>query len=118
MKTPEAITGAHGQATVEAVAGLALFLVAGVVAFQMMAVGHSASLADAAAQAAAVAVVNGRPAERAARRSLPSWAAGRIEFTRVGGSVRVTLGPPSVIGPVSDLLRVASTVRVHPGRTP
>lgn len=118
MRAFEPIRESRGQATVEAVAGMALFLAAGLIAFQLMAVGHSASLADAAAQAAAVAVVNGRSADRAARRSLPPWAAGRVEVVRAGGSIRVTLGSPSVIGPVSDLLQVVSTARVDPGRAP
>lgn len=118
MSAAHGTAGSRGQATVEAVAGLALSLAAGAIAFQMLAVGHAASLADGAAQAAAVATVNGRSADRAARRSLPAWAAGRVEVVRTGGLIRVTLRPPAVIGPVSGLLRVGSTVRVHPGRVP
>jgi hypothetical protein len=83
--------GCRGQATVEAVAGFALFLFTGVICFQMLSTGHAASLVDGAAQAAAVAA---------------------------GGVMRVTVEPPSVIGPIARLLRVSSSVRVHTGRAP
>lgn len=110
--------GCRGQATVEAVAGFALFLFTGVICFQMLSTGHAASLVDGAAQAAAVAAVNGRSADAAARRSLPGWAAERAHVIRAGGAIRVTVEPPSVIGPIARLLRVSSSVRVHTGRAP
>lgn len=111
-------SGSSGQATVEALAGVALFLLTAAICFQLLAAGHTASLVDGAAQAAAVAKINGRSAATAARRSLPGWAAGRAEVLASGGTIRVTVRPPSVIGPVSRLLRISSTVRIHPGRVP
>lgn len=105
----------RGQATVEAVAGVALFLMVGAVCLQLLAAGHTASLVDGAAEAAAVATVNGRSADRAARRALPGWAAERAEVLRAGGTIRVILRPPTVIGPMAGLARISSTVRVHSG---
>ena len=107
--------GVRGQATVEALAGVALFLLTGAVCLQMLATGHAFSLVDGAAEAAAVAAVNGRSPAKAARRSLPGWAAARAEVARAGGLIRVTVRPPSVIGPLAGLLKVSSTVRVHSG---
>lgn len=108
----------RGQATVEALAGIALFLLTGAICFQLLATGHAASLADGAAQAAAVAALNGRSADRAARRSLPGWAASRAEVVKAGEFIRVTVRPPSVAGPLAGLLRVSSNVRVSSGRAP
>ena len=110
------LTGSDGQAAVEAVAGMAILFLVGAICLQLLAAGHVVSLADGAAQAAAVAAVNGGSAERAARRSLPGWAAERAEIERSGGAVRVSIEPPSVIGPVASLIRVSSAARVHAGR--
>ena len=111
-------SGNRGQATVEALAGVAFLLLTGALSFQILATGHTASLVDGSAQAAAVAAVNGRSAERAVRRSLPDWAAARADVVRTGGTIQVTIRPPSVIGPVARLLQISSTVRVHPGAMP
>ena len=108
----------RGQAAIESVAAVAIFILIGALSLQILATGHTASLADGAAEAAAVAVVNGRSAERAARRSLPGWAAERAAVVRIGGAVRVGIDSPSVIGPLARLLRVTSSARVDPGRTP
>lgn len=115
MKAGGMTGDSRGQATVEAVAGVAFFLLVGAFCLQMLAFGHAVSLADGAAEAAAVAAVNGRPAGRAARRSLPDWAADRAEVIRAGGLIRVRIRPPALIGPMDGFLRADSTVRVHPG---
>ena len=116
VKSP--LRNASGQATIEALAGVTAMVVTGMIGLQMLAVGHAASLADGAAQAAAIAAVNGRSADRAARRAMPDWAAGRAEVIRTGGSIRVWIDTPSLIGPVARMLRVSSTAHVQTGGSP
>ena len=66
-----------GQASVEAVAGIAVLLLAAAVCFQLLAAGYTATLADGAAEAGAVAVVQGEPVDAAVRKALPGWARSR-----------------------------------------
>ncbi|MBU3691307.1 MAG: hypothetical protein FGM38_04595 [Solirubrobacterales bacterium] len=102
-----------GQATVEAVAGVAVLLFAGLVAFQLLLVGHAHQLAEGAAQAGAVAVVRGEPASAAVEDALPEWASRRYSLGRLPGAVRVSVRPPSPVGRISRLLEVSSTAWVR-----
>jgi hypothetical protein len=81
----------EGQATVELVAALPALLLAGYVAFQLLAAGYALTLADGAAEAGALALASGRPASKAARDALPGWAADEVEVSVRGG--RVTGSP-------------------------
>lgn len=102
-----------GQATVEAVAGVAVLLFAGLVAFQLLLVGHAHQLAEGAAQAGAIAVVRGESASKAVDDALPHWARARHSLNRLPGSVRVSVRPPSPVGRISRLLEVSSTAWVR-----
>jgi len=104
----------RGQASVELVAAVPALLVAAAVALQVLAAGYSLTLADGAAEAAAMAVAAGRAPGPAARAALPGWAADRIAVTRDGGSVSVTLRPPSPIGALAEALAVTSAAWVRP----
>src|SRR5207247_5612121 len=59
--------GSRGQATLELVAGGAAVLLFGLIGLQLVAVGSGAVMADHAAEAAALALANGREPEAAAR---------------------------------------------------
>lgn len=97
-----------GQATVEAVAGIAGLMLAGLLCFQLLATGYTATIADGAAAAGAVALIRGEPVEPAVRKALPGWARDRVSVSRTGMMVRVRLRPPSPFGSVSDRLTVSA----------
>jgi len=104
-----------GQATVEAVAGIAALMLAGLLCFQLLAAGYTATIADGAAEAGAIALIQGRPVEPAVRRALPGWARNRVSVSRVGMMVRVRLRPPSLFESMSDKLAVSSEAGGKPG---
>jgi hypothetical protein len=101
--------GRAGQASVELVAGLPALLLAGLVCFQLLAVGYCLTLADGAAEAGALALAAGRPPEPAARAALPGWARGRVGVEVRGGRVAVRLNPPAVVPPLAEALSVDSS---------
>ena len=87
-----------GQAAVELVAVVPFVLIAGLVAWQLVLVGHVAWDAAGAARAGARAALVGRDAGRAARSALP---ASLRSSTRVagsaGGGVRVSVPIPLIV---------------------
>lgn len=106
--------GREGQATVEAVAAAALLVVVGALALQLLAAGCALTLVDGAAEAGALALAAGRPAEEAARGALPGWAAGRAEVEVRGGAVSVRLRPPSLFPALAGGLAVESAAYARP----
>lgn len=100
--------GEKGQASVEAVAGISVLMLAGLLCFQLLATGYTATIADGAAEAGAVALVRGEPVEPAVRAALPGWARGRVSVSRVGMTVRVRLRPPSLFASMSEKLSVSA----------
>jgi hypothetical protein len=109
------IRSERGQASVELVAGVPALVLAGIVAFQLFAVGYASSLAGDAAEAGAMAVAAGRPPAPAVRAALPGWARDRVDLDQAQGSVTVRLRPPSPFGAIADRLEVSSSAWV---RTP
>jgi hypothetical protein len=104
-----------GQATVEAVAAVPLLLAVGAVVLQLLAVGYATALADGAAEAAALALADGRPAVAAARGALPDWASERATVKVSGGEVTVRLVPPSPLPALTDRLSVSSSAFARRG---
>ena len=102
------MTSGSGQATVEAVAGIAALMLAGLLCFQLLATGYTATIADGAAAAGAVALIRGEPVEPAVREALPGWARDRVTVSRVGTRVRVRLRPPALFSSMSDALEVSA----------
>ena len=102
------MTSGSGQATVEAVAGIAALMLAGLLCFQLLATGYTATIADGAAAAGAVALIRGEPVEPAVREALPGWARDRVTVSRVGTRVRVRLRPPALFSSMSDALAVSA----------
>jgi hypothetical protein len=107
--------GRSGQATVEAVAGIAALMLAGLLCFQLLATGYTATIADGAAEAGAVALIRGEPVEPAVRAALPGWARDRVSVSRIGTMVRVRLRPPSLFSSMSEKLTVSSEAGGKPG---
>jgi len=100
--------GQCGQAGVEVVAGATGVLLAGLVSLQLLAAGYAVVMADHAAEAAALALANGRDAARAARRAVPGWPAGATAVAVRGDTVSVTLRPPSPLGFLRGRLAVTA----------
>jgi len=105
-----------GQATLELVAAIPVLLLAGLLALQLLAAGYALTLADGAAEAGALALAAGEPAEDAARGALPDWASEDVEVTVRGGEVSVRLRPPSPLPALADRLAVTSSAFARPAR--
>jgi hypothetical protein len=96
---------ARGQSTVELVGLLPLLVTVVFAAAQLLAAGVASELADHAAQAGAMALLqDGGAARDAARSALPGWARDRADVEVRDRRVSVTLRPPSPLGPVADVL--------------
>jgi hypothetical protein len=106
--------GASGQAAVELVATVPALLAGAVVALQLLVLGYSVTLVDGAAEAGALAAAAGQPVAPAVRDALPGWAQGRVELSRSGGELRVSLVAPSPLEPLGARLRVGSTAWARP----
>ena len=104
-----------GQASVEAVCGIGVLVLAALLCFQLLAAGYTMTVVDGAAEAGAVALVRGRPVGPAVRGALPGWARSRVSVTRAGESVTVRVRPPSPLATVADHLSVTSTAVARPG---
>jgi hypothetical protein len=104
----------EGQSTIELVAALPALLLAGLLALQLLTTGYALTLADGAAEAGALALASGRPADAAARAALPGWAENDVDIGVAGGRVTVRLQPPSPIPALSDRLAVTSSAAARP----
>jgi hypothetical protein len=102
-----------GQAAVELIGAAALLAIVGLAAFQILAAGHAAAVADGAAEAAALALANGRDPERAAGAAAPGWPRRAMRVERAGGWVRVTLAPRTPLGILRGRLRVSGKAWVR-----
>ena len=92
------ISEERGQASVEFVALVPLVLVAALVAWQFVLVGHVAWGAAGAARAGARAAVVGRDASSAARSALPrSLRSATRVSSLTGGGVRVSVPVPLIV---------------------
>ncbi len=100
----------------ELVAAIPVLLLAGIVALQLLAVGYALTLADGAAEAGALALAAGQPANEAVENALPGWADDDVEVAVRGGEVSVSLRPPSPLPALADRLAVTSSAFARPAR--
>jgi hypothetical protein len=102
----------RGQATIEVVAAVPVMVLIGLVAFQLLAVGYSAVVAGAAAEAGALALASGGDPRAGVRESLPGWsrAHARVEVSR--RKVVVRLRPPSPLAAASRRFAVTADASV------
>jgi hypothetical protein len=103
-----------GQATVEVVAFLPVLVLAGLAIMQLLAAGAAREYAGHAAEAAAIAVGEGRDATAAARDAIPGWSARRVTVSSEGRRVRVRLRPPAIVRAVGDLLTAEAEADAGP----
>lgn len=101
--------GGSGQASIEVIGAVPLLLFFSLVCFQLLAVGYGAVMADNAAEAAALAKVNGGDAVGAAQRSVPGWPARSITVKQHGERVEVTLHPPSPLPILRNRLALSAS---------
>lgn len=93
-----------GQASVEIVAMLPVLAAVALAAGQLLAAGAASELAAHAAEAGAVAVLEGEDPAGAARAAVPGWSRERVDVTVHGGDVAVTLAPPALHPSLARLL--------------
>jgi hypothetical protein len=87
---------ARGQSTVEVVGLLPLLLAVGLAALSLLSAGRAAEAAGSAAEAGAVALLQGREPRAAAQAALAGWPGRRTQVHVAGRrvTVRVTPGGP------------------------
>ncbi|MEA2255495.1 MAG: hypothetical protein QOG35_1540 [Solirubrobacteraceae bacterium] len=112
--TRRPVAGETGQATVE-LAVLAPLLVAIVLAAaQLLAAGAAVALADHAAEAAAVALLQGGDPTAAARAAVPGWSRERMTVRVAGRRVQVRLRPPAPVAALGGLLEASREADAGP----
>jgi len=104
-----------GQASVELVVLAPLLVVVVLAAAQLLAAGAAAELADHAAEAAAVAMLQGADPVSAARDAVPGWSRSRMSVRVAGRRVRVRMRPASPIPGFADLLESEREADAGPG---
>lgn len=109
-----ALTHETGQASVELVA-LAPLLAAAVLAVsQLLAAGAAQELADHAAEAGAVALLQRTDPATAAREAVPGWSRGRVDVRVQGQHVRVRVRPRSFLPALAELLEATGEADAGP----
>ena len=106
----------RGQATVELVALLPLLLAVACAAAQVLLAGAAGEFAGHAAEAGAVALLQGADPEAAARDAVPGWSRGRVEVDVSGDAVRVAVRPAPLVPPLADLLTAHAAADAGAGR--
>lgn len=106
--------GESGQASVELVALAPLLVAAVLAAAQLLAAGAARELADHAAAAGAIAVLQGTDARTAAREAVPGWSRGRVAVRVDGGRVRVRLRPRAFLPALGGLLEATGAADAGP----
>lgn len=106
----------RGQATVELVALLPLVMFVALAAATVLAGQAAAEQAGQAAEAGAIAMLQGRDAEPAARAAIPEHTRARI--TRAGSRITVTIRPRVPLTFLATALEATATADAGPEPTP
>lgn len=93
---------------------LPLLFVVTLACAQLLMAGAARELAGNAAEAAAVAMLQGGDPEQAARDAVPGWSRARLEVSVRGASVRVALEPARLVPLLAD--RLVARAEAHAGR--
>jgi Flp pilus assembly pilin Flp len=104
----------RGQATVELAVLAPLLVLVVLAAAQLLAAGAASVLADNAAEAAAVALLQDADPVAAARAALPGWSRGRVRVKVEGRHVRVRLRPPSPVARLGRMLEASREADAGP----
>jgi hypothetical protein len=106
----------RGQAAVEVVAMLPLLFLATLAVCQVLVAGLAREAAHHAAQAGAMAMLQGGDAAKQARAAAPDWSRHRLSVTVSGRSVRVRVAPPALVPGLGSLLASSSSASAGPAR--
>ena len=93
------LRGSSGQSTVEVVGLLPLLLAVGLGTLSLLSAGAAEQAAGGAAEAGAVALLQGRDPRAAARAALEGWPARRTRIAVQGRRVTVHVTPAGPLGP-------------------
>jgi hypothetical protein len=104
----------RGQAAVEVVAMLPLLFLIALVACQVLVAGLAREAAHHAAQAGAMALLQGGDAADQARAAAPDWSRRRLSVIVSGRTVRVRVVPPAVVPGAGRLLTATSSASAGP----
>jgi hypothetical protein len=91
-----------------------LCLVVALGAGELLAAGVARSAAGGAAQAAAMALLQGGDPVRAARAAAPDWARSRVTVAVSGRHVRVRVAPPGLVPGTAGLLATEAEADAGP----
>jgi hypothetical protein len=108
------VPGAAGQASVELVAVLPLALLVALAIAQLLAAGAARELAGNAAEAGAVALLQGTDPAAAARAALPGWSRERAVVRVSGRHVAIRIRPRTVLPLLADRLSAVATADAGP----
>jgi len=107
------VASGAGQASVEIVALAPLIVALALAAAQLLAAGAARELADHAAEAGAIALLQGTDPRSAARDAAPGWSRERLHVRVDGRRVRVRLHPRTFLPGLAGLLE--ATGEAHAG---
>jgi hypothetical protein len=103
-----------GQASIELVALAPLMIVIVVAIAQLLAAGAAHELADHAAEAGAIALLQGADPAAAARDAVPGWSHGRLDVSVDGRRVRVRLRPRALLPALAEMLEATGAADAGP----
>jgi len=109
--TGRRLGSARGQSTVEVVGLVPLLLAVGLAVFSLLSAGRAEEVAGGAAEAGAVALLQGREPAAAARAALAGWPPKRARIRVSGRRVTVRVTPA---GPFGARLRASATADAGP----
>jgi hypothetical protein len=101
----------RGQATVELVAMLPVCVAVAFAIAQLLMAGAASDYAGHAAEAGAVALLEGGDPAQAARDAVPGWSRSSLDVRVRGRSVQVTVRPTRLVPPLADLLTAHARAR-------
>jgi hypothetical protein len=104
----------RGQAAVEVVAMLPLVFLIALAACQVLAAGLAREAAHHAAQAGAMALLQGGDPAAEARAPAPDWSRRRLSVSVSGRAVRVRVVPPALVPGTGRLLASSSSASAGP----
>lgn len=103
-----------GQASIELLAVAPLVVLALLAGAQVLAAGAARELADHAAEAGAVALLQDADPTAAARAALPGWSRRRMDARVRGSRVLVRLRPPVVLPGLAGMLEASAQADAGP----
>ena len=110
------MAAASGQAAVEVVGMLPLLFLVTLAVCQVLVAGLAREAAHHAAQAGAMALLQGADPVSQARAAVPDWSRKRLSVAVSGRVVRVRVTPPSLVPGTAALLATTSSANAGPAR--